>query len=92
MSYKAKTTFSFDGKVYNEGDAVNVTDETALDVLLRRGHITEGKGKEAPKPEGESLMEKVKERIAPEKVQQAPTAKVERTTTGKKAATKKGKK
>jgi hypothetical protein len=43
--YKAAMTFSFDGKVYNEGDAVNVTDETAIDKLLERGHIAKGKGK-----------------------------------------------
>lgn len=86
---KATTTFSFDGKVYNEGDAVNITDETALDVLKRRGHIAEGKGKEAPKPEGESLMEKVNERIAAaEKSEQKPVKKVERTV-GKKSAKKK---
>jgi hypothetical protein len=62
VSYKAKSTFSFDGKVYNEGDAVNVTDEVALDVLKRRGHIVEGKGKEAAKPEGELMSETVEKR------------------------------
>ena len=53
--YKATTEFSFDGRVYAKGDAIKVTDETALETLKSRKQITEGEGAEPAPPEGESM-------------------------------------
>lgn len=93
---KAAIDFSFYDKAYKKGDAVNVTDPIALDVLKKRGHVVEGEGKAAAKPEGESMNEKVETRLAAgkeaEKAFKVPTAKVERADNGKavkKAAKKK---
>jgi hypothetical protein len=88
MAYKATTTFSFDGKVYNTGDTITVSDQTAIDVLLKRKHIVEGKGKD-PEPEpGERLSDSLeKDRkdavLVKEKKTVVEPAKVEKAATGK---------
>lgn len=81
-NYKATANFSFEGKPYNEGESVNVTDEVAIEKLLERGQIAKGKGVE---PEAEKVNEAEKEQIAlsTEKVQQAPAAKEVKTANGK---------
>jgi hypothetical protein len=61
--YKAKIDFSFSTHAYKAGDAIKETDETAIAKLVERGLIVEGKGKEQPAPEGESMKEKVQQRL-----------------------------
>ena len=42
--YKAKSRFSFGGKVYEEGQAVDIQDEDTLKKLTAQGLIGTGKG------------------------------------------------
>jgi hypothetical protein len=57
MGYKAKSTFSFAGKPYNEGDSVNITDEDTAEKLKKQGFITEGEGKSAADVEADRQAE-----------------------------------
>lgn len=43
-SFKANGNFSFAGKVYQDGQAVNITDEDVIAKLQERGQIVSGQG------------------------------------------------
>lgn len=55
-NYKAEADFSWDGKPYKKGDAINVTDPVVIEKLLQRKQISKGKGKDQP-TEVEALRE-----------------------------------
>ncbi len=74
---KATVDFSFGDHSYKAGDAVNVTDETALEVLKKRGQVSEGKGKEAAPLEGESML---KDKVTTSTVSKEDTEKAELKT------------
>jgi hypothetical protein len=91
MAYKAKIAFSFDGVSYEVGQAVNVTDEVAIQKLTDRGHIVKGEGTEAKPVEGESLMKKAESRVKAaetEKVTDAAPVAKNTTASPTKATTK----
>jgi hypothetical protein len=53
MAYKAKSFFSFGGKVYQEGQEITETNEEALETLEKQGFIAKGEGKPAAEFEQE---------------------------------------
>jgi hypothetical protein len=53
MAYKAKSYFSFGGKVYQEGQEITETNEEAIETLEKQGFIAKGEGKPAAEFEQE---------------------------------------
>jgi hypothetical protein len=60
--YKAATKFSFGGKAYEEGQAVNIADEDAIAKLKERKQITSGEGTSDEDLEAEAQKAEQKKR------------------------------
>lgn len=66
-SYKATTTFSFNGKNYVEGQEIDITDEDVLAKLEERGQIGSGKGASAAEVKASADAEAAKKSEAADK-------------------------
>ena len=74
MAYKAKSYFSFGGKVYQEGQEFTETNEEAIETLEKQGFIAKGEGKPAAEFEQERSDELEAKSIANRKLADEATA------------------